>query len=47
MSKNKWRVQITVDRKKNHIGCFDNFDEAVAARKAAEAKYQGEYSRKG
>lgn len=37
--RNKWSVEIKVDRKKIHIGQFDNFDEAVAARKAAEVKY--------
>lgn len=37
--RNKWAVEIKVDRKKIHLGQFDNFEEAVAARKAAEVKY--------
>lgn len=37
--RNKWVAEIKVDRRKIHIGQFDDFDEAVAARKAAEAAY--------
>lgn len=37
--RNKWAVEIKVDRRKIHIGQFENFDEAVAARKAAEVEY--------
>lgn len=32
----KWRAQMTVDRKMVHIGRFDAFEDAVAARKAKE-----------
>lgn len=35
----KWQAFITVDGKQNHLGAFDTFDEAVAARKAAEVEY--------
>lgn len=35
----KWRVRINVDRREVHIGEFIDFDEAVAARKAAEREY--------
>lgn len=35
----KWRVQIQAQAKLTHIGYFDNFDEAVAARKSAEARH--------
>ena len=41
---NQWRVYITVNKKFIHIGLFDNFDDAVKARKEAEEKYFGEYS---
>ncbi|WPZ05488.1 HNH endonuclease signature motif containing protein [Pelagerythrobacter marinus] len=35
----KWRVQIKSCGERRHIGMFDTFEEAVAARKAAEAKH--------
>lgn len=35
----KWKVQIKVDGKQRHLGLFDNLDDAVAARKAAERQY--------
>lgn len=35
----KWCAEIGVDNKKVHLGFFAGFDEAVAARKAAEKKY--------
>lgn len=40
----RWYSQITVNDKTYNLGCFDNFEDAVAARKAAEEKYFGEYS---
>ena len=40
----KWRVQIRVNGKLLHLGYFKNFDDAVAARKAAEEKYFGEFA---
>lgn len=36
---NKWMVQIMVDKNQKHLGYFVDFDEAIAARKDAEAKY--------
>lgn len=41
---NKWRAFITVNQKTISLGNFDNFDDAVKARKIAEEKYFGEYS---
>lgn len=35
----KWKVQIRVQGKLHYLGRFVNFDDAVAARKAAERKY--------
>jgi len=42
----KWCVQITVNWKKMHLGRFDNFDDAVKARKEAEERYHKEYMAK-
>lgn len=42
--KNKWRARINVNKKDINLGFFDNFDDAVAARKQAEINYFGEYS---
>lgn len=41
---NNWRSRICVNRKSIVLGYFNNFDDAVSARKAAEEKYFGEYS---
>lgn len=35
----RWRAVITVDDKSIHLGYFDTFEEAVAARKQAERDY--------
>lgn len=43
-NKNKWKVRITVNYKVINIGSFDNYEDAVIARKQAEEKYFGEYS---
>lgn len=40
----KWNARIMVNNKRISLGLYDNFDDAVAARKAAEEKYFGEYS---
>jgi hypothetical protein len=37
--RNCWRASITVNRKQIALGCFDSFDDAVSARKAAQIKY--------
>lgn len=36
---NKYRAQITFEGVKHHLGMFDTLQEAVAARKEAEARY--------
>lgn len=41
---NKWCSRITVNGKRIILGYYDNFDEAVKVRKAAEEKYYGEWS---
>ena len=40
----KWKAQIGYNYKRIQLGAFDNFEDAVAARKQAEDKYFGEYS---
>lgn len=42
-SANKWAVAIQKNKKRIHLGVFENFDEAVKVRKEAEIKYFGEY----
>ena len=37
--KNKWAAQIKAGGKQKNLGYFDDFDDAVAARKKAEIKY--------
>lgn len=39
----KWVAQIGIDQKRKNLGKFDNFDDAVKARREAEKKYFGEY----
>ena len=41
---NKWQAQIGYNRKKIYLGYFENFDDAVLARREAEEKYFGEFS---
>lgn len=41
---NIWYSRIKVNDEYIHLGCFDNFEDAVAARKEAEEKYFGEWS---
>lgn len=40
----KWIANITVNKKLLHLGYYDNFEDAVSARKEAEEKYFGEFS---
>lgn len=40
----KWRARLWMRGKMYHLGRFDNFEDAVAARKSAEEKYFGEFS---
>ena len=35
----KWKAEISVGGKNIHLGRFTNLDDAIAARKAGEAKY--------
>jgi hypothetical protein len=35
----KWRTRIFVDGKEHHIGDFHDINDAIAARKAAEAEH--------
>lgn len=41
---NKWIANIMVNNKNIHLGYFENFNDAVMARKEAEDKYFGEWS---
>lgn len=41
----KWRVVISVDGKKRTLGRYQNKDEAIAARRAAERQHYGEFVR--
>ena len=36
---NKWRAYINFDGKRIGLGCFDDINDAVFARKSAEAEY--------
>ena len=36
---NKWHSQIAIGKNKIHLGYYDSFEEAIAARKAAEVAY--------
>lgn len=40
----KWEARIGVNGKPIYLGYYDNFEDAVKARKEAENKYYGEYS---
>ena len=40
---NRWFASITVNYSTIHLGYFDTFEQAVAARKRAEDKYFGEF----
>jgi hypothetical protein len=41
--RNKWVAEIKVNKKKKHIGRFNNLQDAVIARKNAEIKYFGDF----
>lgn len=42
-SRNKWMVQITVNKKTYHLGRYDNFEDAVKIRLEAEQKYHKDF----
>ena len=42
--RNKWYARITVNREEINLGHYENFDDAVKARKEAEKKYFGEFA---
>lgn len=46
LSKGKYRAYIQINNKYIHLGTFDNIDDAIKARKDAELKYFGKFSRK-
>jgi hypothetical protein len=39
-----WRAYIMINGKNIHLGLYDSFAEAIAGRRAAEAKYFGEFA---
>lgn len=41
----KYQVYITYDKHRLHLGFFENYEDAVKVREAAEQKYFGEYNR--
>ena len=41
--RSKWQAYITVDSKSKYLGCFTNYEDAVAARKSAEILYNIAY----
>ena len=41
---NKWEARIKKDYKQIHLGYFNDFEDAVKARKDAEKKYFGEFA---
>ena len=40
---NRWTAQITYQKKRIHLGSFENLEDAIKARENAEIKYFGEY----
>ena len=43
-TRKQWISRISIDKKDIFLGWFNDYDEAVKARKEAEEKYFGEYS---
>lgn len=41
----KWVAHIEVDKKRTHLGYFDDYEEACRARDEAELEYYGEYAK--
>ena len=42
--RNKWTASITCNKKTYRLGCYDKFEEAVAAREKAEKELFGEFN---
>ena len=42
--RNKWQARIVFQRKQYTLGYYDNYNDAVNARKEAEYKYYGEFA---
>lgn len=47
INRGKYRARIVVDGKEIYLGAFDDIDEAIEARRAAEEKYFGEFAYNG
>lgn len=45
-SNGKWNVAMTVNYKPIYLGRYEKLEDAIEARKSAELKYRGEYSKK-
>lgn len=43
-NRNKWAASICINKKKIHLGRFENFNDAVKVREEAEAKYHKEFT---
>lgn len=43
-SRKKWRAYISVNNKFKHLGLFGKIEDAIKARKEAEAMYYGDFS---
>ena len=44
-SKNRWRAQITLKRRRKNLGFFTNREDAIAAREKAAKELHGEFAR--
>jgi HNH endonuclease len=43
----KWHAQIAIEGRQKFLGAFHDKEVVIAARNVGEAKYQGEYARRG
>lgn len=46
-ARGRWQASITMNSKMVHLGRFDVFEDAVAARRAAETEYHGDFAHRG
>ena len=44
-SANKWKASICFKGKRHYLGCYENFEDAVKARKMAEERYHDSFVR--